>query len=141
MDMDMSEWTGFMGGVQRRAADLTPVHEQIGDMLVIETRGNFETSGGIEPWDPLAAATLTKERMAYGTRPLLKTRELVKSVTKDARRDYVDVGSSAVQARRQFFGWNGHPRTPARSPFRFRDAVFDAIGMMYLRFFMGDRLN
>ena len=140
--VDMDGWTRAMSGVQRRARDLTPVHEQIGDMLIDEVRDNFETSGGAEAWADLAPATLTPLRRLYGTRPLIKTRALLKSITKDARDAWVDVGSSMKQARRLFFGWDGSgPRTPARSPFKFRDGVMDSIANMYLRFLYGGLFN
>ncbi len=56
--VDVSGWENALAGGNRRLNNLTPVHREIGQLLVEMTRQNFDTSGGNEKWDPLEPSTL-----------------------------------------------------------------------------------
>lgn len=135
-NVDMGAWTRYLQGAVARLRDLTPVHEKIGEYMVVETQDNFRTSGGREQWQPLAPATLTAQRRRYGTFPLMKTRRLMRGIRYDARKAFVDIGSDFRQARAQFFGYK---YIPARSPFKYLAGVLEPIGDMYTAFIFGER--
>lgn len=136
MKIDMSQWSGFFHDALKRVGDLTPVHVKIGEYLVPEVQENFETNGGRVHWKALAPATLTKERLAYGKRPLVRTKALLHSITYDARQAFVDIGSRVPWARALFYGFEPG-KIPARSPFEFYPRVLEPIGDMFVRFIMG----
>lgn len=152
-DADLSGWLRAFGDVQSRVADATPAHEIIGDKLVDEARDNFETSGGPEKWEPLKPATLRRTPRP-GDKPLLVTRDLYNSMTKDVHADYVDGGSSLPYARTQFYGRDiqgkrrrtsngrfalstGGGSIPARSPFNWRPGFMQEIGAVYIHHLFG----
>lgn len=56
--IDMAGWTGPMREAAARARDLTPVHREIGELLLERVTSNFEAEGGTEKWPPLSVATL-----------------------------------------------------------------------------------
>lgn len=133
---DLSEWSQFFHDARNRVHSLLPVHTKIGEYLVPEVQENFETNGGRENWRRLAPATLTKERLAYGDRPLVRTKGLLHSITYDAREGWVDIGSRVPYARALFFGF-APGRLPARSPFKFYPRVLEPIADMFIRFILG----
>lgn len=136
-DADLSEWLRAFGNIEARIADASPAHEQIGDLLTIEARGNIVDEGGAANWPPLRPVTLARRAKSHpnaGTKPLLVTRALFRSVTKDVQRSHVDVGSSIPYARTQFYG---RGRIPARHPFAWRSGVMTRVAEIYIRHFFG----
>ncbi len=139
--VDVSGWSRLFSAAGRGASDLEPAHNEIGDFLVGEVRGNFESGGGIERWAELRPSTLAERRRKYpsaGIKPLICTRELINSIEKDVQPDYVDVGSALQKARAQFFGQGS---IPPRSPFKFRPAVFEKISRIYVRHIFGELVH
>ncbi len=127
----MSGWSEWGRKAAERAKNLEPVHEVIGEVMLQETRENFDTNGGPIPWEPLKDSTLSAARRIYGTRPLIKTRKLINELAKYVTGDYVDVGSALIKARTLFFGSD---KVPARSPFVWRAGVLDRVSQMYLKY-------
>ena len=116
--------------------DLTPVHLKIGDYMLPHVRGNFESQGGASFWEPLKPSTRTPERLRYGTQPLIKTRELLRSMTYQAERAWLDLGTHMLKARALFYGVAAR-NLPARSPWNFLSGVLEPIGDMYAAFVLG----
>lgn len=133
---DVGEWSQFFQTARARVQDLTPVHVKIGEYLLPHTRQNFESQGGAVFWPALAPATRTPERLRYGTSPLLKTRELFRSMTYVAERAWCDVGTHMIKARALFYGVQAR-NLPPRSPFHFLSGVLEPIGDMYAAFILG----
>lgn len=128
-DADVSDWLTAFSGFDERVKDATPVHETIGDFLIAEARGNIDTDGGATHWPPLSPATL-KKTPRPGDKMLVVSGDLRDSVTKDPQPDHVDVGSSLVYARTQFYGRGNIPK---RTPFAWLSGVMTRIGEMYIR--------
>jgi hypothetical protein len=136
-DADLSQWLRAFGNIEARIADATPAHEAIGDLLTIEARGNIVDEGGGANWPPLKDITLQRRAKSHptaGTKPLLVTRALFRSITKDAQRGHVDVGSSIPYARTQFYG---RGRIPARHPFAWRSGVMTRVAELYIKHLFG----
>jgi hypothetical protein len=133
---DTSEWTQFFTQARSRVLDLTPVHLKIGDYMLPHVRNNFETEGGATFWARLAPSTRTQERLRYGLKPLLKTRELLRSMNYRAERAFLDLGTPLMKARALFYG-NPARNLPARSPWNFLSGVLEPIGDMYAAFVLG----
>jgi phage gpG-like protein len=76
-------------------------------------------------------------RVMAAAKPLIWSKKLYRSIRFVIGSDYVDVGTDIMYARRLFFGWNGHPRTPARFPFRFRVGDAARIAAIYARHIFG----
>jgi hypothetical protein len=129
-DVDFSGWERVQSGYAYRLENLQPVHDEIGNFLIPEVKSNIETSGGAEPWQPLKPATLTKERLKYGTKPNLKTGELLRSIDKVTTDAYCDVGSQLEKSKTLFF-------TYARSPFKWQPGVMDRVSAMYMKHLFG----
>lgn len=152
-DADLSQWLRAFANIDARIADATPAHEKIGDLLIEESRANFESEGGAAKWKELQPATLARTPRP-GNKPLLVTRELFRSMTKDVQRGHVDVGSSLPYARAQFYGRKfkskrtrdtagrfsgstGGGEIPARPPFSWRAGVMARVAELYIKHFFG----
>lgn len=163
-DIDLSAWTGSFDGAKRRIGNLTPVHREIGALLVDMAKQNIETGGGNEKWAPLALSTLLARarnpsgrpgraprrilkrdgrinkaaaRAISGVRPLIWSGGLLRSMRYDAQRDHVDVGTPMYKAWGLFY--SKRPRLPARYPYRFRVGDAERIAGMYGRFILTGR--
>jgi hypothetical protein len=135
--MDMSEWMHAFQSIQSRAGDLTPAHEEIGDFMIAETQDNIEWQGQETFWPPLKPETLAERHRKYpdaGDKMLIVTRELIGSISKDARAAFVDVGSALKKARTLFFG---RGNIPARFPFAWKAGTLAKVGGMYLDHLFG----
>ncbi len=138
---DLSQWTNFFESAKKNAANPGPALEKVGNYVAIEVRGNIVDRGGDANWPPLKPATLTARARKYpgaGTAPLVVTRELFNSITRvvNASAGYVDIGSALPKAKTLFFGKGP---VPARTPFKFRPAVFERIGGIFVNYIMTGR--
>lgn len=132
-DADCSEWLRAFAGYEARIADASPAHEVIGDFLIAEAVGNIDRDGGAVRWPPLKPETLKKTPRA-GDKMLVVTGKLRESMTKDVQRDHVDVGSSVVYARTQFYGRGNIPK---RTPFAWLSGTLTRVGEIYIRWLIG----
>ncbi|TCS62583.1 phage virion morphogenesis protein [Varunaivibrio sulfuroxidans] len=97
-----------------RVADMTPLMDEIGSMLVASTIDRFEN--GVDPtgapWTPSIRA------LSEGGKTLINSGRLMTSVTHDPGRDAVEVGTNVIYAAIQQAGGRagrGHAATiPAR---------------------------
>jgi hypothetical protein len=138
---DLSEWSRFFDGAAQRLQNPAPALERIGDYVAIEVRDNIASGGGDAEWPALKPATLAARARTHPgavSAPLLVTRELFNSIDKDVHGSdgYVDIGSPLPKAKTLFFGRGA---IPARTPFKFRSAVFERIGGIIVNFLLTGR--
>lgn len=100
--------------LSRRIADMTPLMNEIGSMLVASTIDRFER--GVDPTG--AAWTPSRRAIREGGKTLIDTGRLMTSVSHDATADAVEIGSNVIYAAIQQAGGQagrGHAATiPAR---------------------------
>jgi phage gpG-like protein len=162
-------WERSFAQVARRADDPMPAHKIAGEMLIGVVQDNFDAQGGPgERWPELSDATLLarargrsghgrveykRKRAGDGARAvtpraasiiltakaLIWSGRLLRSITWQGSRSFIDVGSNMVQAARLFFGSREGvtPKTPARNPFSLSEAVRQDIRETYARWFFG----
>ncbi len=142
--VDVSSIERAFGSIRRRVNDLTPAHQEIGrDVLEPMVLSNFDNSGGAESWKPLRPSTLARRARSpiglAGSKPLIWSKALYRSITSAPTSDYVDVGTPMIKGRTLFFGgtgWGGS-EIPARNPFAWRVGDVQKIQRVYLRHIFG----
>lgn len=90
--------------LQRRLGDLTPVMEELGELLVERAKERFarSTDPAGRPWAPNKPSTLARKK---GKKPLIgETGRLRDDIHYEAGRDHVIVGSSREYAATHQFG-------------------------------------
>lgn len=112
---DDAEALAYLGQLQARLADLTPVMQDLGEYLVDSTKRRFAsgTAPDGSPWAPNSLTTLARYGGLYknakkaqaGKRPLIgETRRLSTEILALATASSVTVGSPLVYAGVQQFG-------------------------------------
>lgn len=104
-------------------------------------RQNFAESGRPQSWQKLAESTVAQRRKGKGRggiKPLIDTGTLRRSISSKTNLTSAEVGTNAVQAKRQHFGYpggsgRGQAKTPARPFVMFQDKDFDVLGEIFLR--------
>jgi phage gpG-like protein len=112
-----------------------------GTYLIGSIERNFKSSGRPKKWQKLAASTIRGRRKGKGRggiKPLVDTAKMKNSFAMRVRTREVEVGTNAVQAKRQHFGYEGkegrgHSETPARPFVMYQEEDFDAIGRIFGR--------
>jgi|CXWL01.1.fsa_nt_gi phage virion morphogenesis protein len=102
---------------------------------------NFKAEGRPKRWTALAESTVRQRRKGKGRggpKILTNFGVLKGSMSRRIRRTEAEVGTNAVQAKRQHYGYpkkagRGHSKTPARPFVMFQNEDFDAIGMIFSR--------
>lgn len=102
---------------------------------------NFKAGGRPAKWKGLAASTLKRRRRGGGrggVKVLVDTATMKNSHSMRLQTDGVAVGTNAIQAKRQHFGYpgkagRGHAKTPARPFVMIQDEDTDAIGKIFSR--------
>ena len=102
---------------------------------------NFKASGRPKKWEKLADSTIAARRTGKGKggiKILVDTAAMKNSMSMRVRSTETEVGTNAVQAKRQHFGYpggtgRGHSKTPARPFVMFQDEDYDAIGQIFSR--------
>lgn len=102
-EIDDREVRQALDRLARRVADLTPVMHDIGQVLVEGMRARLRDSRDVEgrPFAPNSPVTLARKK---GARPLVDSGMMASQFAYQAGRDYVEVGSNAVQAAVLHFG-------------------------------------
>ena len=131
MKIDDRQINELLRRLRRKMGDLTPVMEEIGELIVSSVQENFNRGGrysepgswrgGNKKWKELAPSTI-RERERQGYWPgqiLVRTGDLKESITYDAGKDYVIVGTWDIDyaAIHQFGGKAGRKhaaKIPAR---------------------------
>ena len=150
IEIDDTEGQQVLDMLIRTFEDLTPAWKATGEFLVGSVEEVFQSGGVPNKWPELAPATII-QRMGgsqkriftkkgafkagaarkFGTiKTLIRSGRLLRSITYDARRDSVRVGTNVLYAAiHQFGGKAGRGRTveiPARPFIVFRDKDYDA---------------
>lgn len=136
---DDGPWQRAFDGGLERVRDLRTVLDEVGEIGEGIIRRNIEDGGGIIHWPPLAPATLARrarDPRGSGTKPLIWTRELLRSITHAIGPDYVDFGSPLDKALTLFFG-SRDGKVPARSPFGLTDGDKGSIVGAFARHLFG----
>jgi len=102
---------------------------------------NFKAGGRPQRWKALAASTVKRRRRGKGQggiKTLVDTATMKNSHSMRVQTDGVVIGTNAVQAKRQHFGYpgkpgRGHSRTPARPFVMIQDEDVDAVGQIFSR--------
>lgn len=104
IEVDDREVRQALENLQRRVSDLTPVMHDIGQVLVESMRARLRDGRDVEgrPFAPNTPLTLSRKK---GTRPLVDSGMMAGTrFHYQAGRDYVEVGSNAIQAAVMHFG-------------------------------------
>ncbi|MBN8717136.1 MAG: phage virion morphogenesis protein [Stenotrophomonas sp.] len=104
IEIDDREVHRALTSLQARLGDLTPVMQDIGEVLTEGSRERILAGGDWagRPFAPNSAATLARKK---GGQPLIDSKSFVRTrLHYEAGRDQVEVGSSAVQAAVLQFG-------------------------------------
>lgn len=166
LEVDTSYWQSRLAKAETAAADLTGLHQVVGEVVLNAVRRNFDTSGDGR-WPALKPATLLQRaRGAVGggkgifkngkgghrvltvgavraignAKPLIKSAAgLYATLSKEAGPDYAQAGSSLRYAAHQFFG--SKPEwpfnIPARNPLYLAPSDEAEIRRMYEGYFAG----
>jgi len=106
---EIDEINKVLGGISNRAKKLKPAQQEIGRMLVKETRERFREQRDPDgrTWKPLAAATLAARRRRGNPRTLalLDTLALFKSIDYSIQGKDVSVSSDKPYAAVHHFGY------------------------------------
>lgn len=109
----------------RRAGDLFPLMDEIGGSLVTSTQRRFETGLG-----PGGQAWMPARR---GGRTLVDTGRLLASITHNADRRSVEIGSNVIYAATHQFGRDAIPARPFLGADAGDEREIEAIANDYLR--------
>lgn len=141
-------WSKAFKEAARHVDDPMPAHRIVGEKLLYRVQENFDGQANpSERWPELSEATLLarargrsgRGRVTYkrrraadgglavtpraaklilGAKALIWSGRLLRSMTWQAAREFLDVGTNMVQAARLFFGSRAgvRPVTPARNP-------------------------
>ena len=135
MTIDDREINRLLRRLRRKMGDLTPVMEEIGELIVSSVQENFNRGGryskpgswrgGNKKWKELAPSTIKeRKRLGYYDKDtdsceiLVRTGELKDSITYDAGKDYVTVGTDKVYAAIHQFGGKAGRKHAAKIPAR-----------------------
>jgi phage virion morphogenesis protein len=99
-----AEVAAALGRAMGALADMTPVMQSIGEILVASTKARF--AQGVAPdgtiWAPNTPVTLARKK---GTKPLIGDQVLLSSqIFAEASANAVEVGSNRIQAAMMQFG-------------------------------------
>lgn len=104
IDINTAPITARLADLQRHMADLSPVMEQIADMLVVSTKKRFAagTAPDGTPWAANSPVTLARKS---DPRPLFgNSGDLNSRIFGDSGPDFVEVGSDRVYAAMMHYG-------------------------------------
>jgi phage virion morphogenesis protein len=110
VQINEDEITQALDRVARALTDMTPLMQDIGELMLDSTRENFKdgTDPDGTPWAPKSAATLDAYRRrgdGQPTRPLIgPTRTLSTTINAEPSADRVAWGSNVIQAAVMQFG-------------------------------------
>lgn len=113
-----------------------------GTYMVGSIQRNFNAGGRPTKWKGLASSTIRQRRKGKsgrgGIKILIDKAQLRNSHSMRMRSDGVEVGTNAIQAKRQHFGYpggkgRGHSKTPARPFVMFQKEDPDAIATIFSR--------
>lgn len=131
IEVDDSELIKLLDELKQRTSDLKPVLQVIGELMKTSVKRNFEVGGrysepgswrgGTRSWDPLSLATLfAGQKSKYVTKKgkfrkgveekfrnrhiLFRTGRLMKSITYQASRYQLSVGTNVIYAAIHNFG-------------------------------------
>jgi phage gpG-like protein len=109
--VEASGLTRALSDARGRLADQSPAWREIGEIVLESVRANFEAGGRPERWTPLSVESLAG---ASGSRkPLVRSGALERSISSQAGRDRVEIGSDLAYATAQFLGT---ATIPSRQP-------------------------
>jgi len=148
-----------LADAQRRALNLKPAMEDIGEEWLISIRETFDAEGRPERWEPRKPRTgwarlggkrkaskkrgglrAKAKRKAAGMKILTATARLRRSITRRATSKYVEVGSNLDYAATHQFGRNtgkGAP-IPARPYLEFQDSDWPKFESILEEHIVGD---
>lgn len=104
IEIDDREVRAALAELAARVGDLTPVMQEIGEVLVESSKQRFAKSQAPDgsPWAPNRPVTLARKS---GSRPLIgETKSLSEQIHARAGRDRVEIGSTMQYAATQQFG-------------------------------------
>jgi phage gpG-like protein len=162
-------WERSFKEAARHIDNPMPAHKIVGEIALGRVEENFKTqSNPTERWPDLSDATLLarargrsgrgkveyKRRRAgdggravtpraasliLSAKALIWSGRLLRSMTWQAARDYVDIGTNLVQAARLFFGSRAgvKPVTPSRNPLALAESDKREIRDTYASWFFG----
>ena len=130
MKIDDRQINELLRRLRRKMGDLTPVMEEIGELIVSSVQENFNRGGrysepgswrgGNKKWKKLAPSTI-RERERQGYWPgqiLVRTGRLKNSIFYEAGKDHVTVGTNVVYAAIHQFGGKAGRKHAAKIPAR-----------------------
>lgn len=88
--------------------DLTPTMQAIGELLVVSTQDRLKSGKSPDgtAFAPRSASTLAryeKKKLSFGL-PLYRSGEMYNQINSEAGSDYVEVGTTVIQAAMMHFG-------------------------------------
>lgn len=135
-----------MNRLQRDIKHVERPMKAAGTYMVGSIQRNFNAGGRPTKWKGLAASTIRQRRKGKsgrgGIKILIDKAQLRNSHSMRMRSEGVEVGTNAVQAKRQHFGYpggsgRGHAKTPARPFVMFQKEDPDAIATIFSRHLRG----
>jgi len=104
IEFDFDQANALFGRLAVKMTDMTPVMDQIGEILTTSTKQRFQQGIAPDgtPWAPNSEATLARKR---GSKPLIgRTRLLGRLITSEASPTGVSWGSNLIYAAVQQMG-------------------------------------
>lgn len=125
----------------RITRDIEKPFKASGTYMVGSIQRNFQAEGRPKKWTALADSTIERRRRGKGkggVKILTDTAAMKNSMAMKLQTDGVEVGTGAIQAKRQHYGYpggtgRGRSKTPARPFVMIQDEDRDVIAKIFSR--------